>query len=366
MAISSFQWKGKYHINTNTQTRVLGYITSVITILKNKDGISLENLSNELLSWSEENRRNLVTYHKNKNLKKMRGFIIKPEAAKNYIKLARSLKLIRKVGSLYVTTKYAEVLLQLQLDKNKNQNPFELTLAEKYFFLKRIIERDAAYFIPSLILIEKNDNSKTLSSLFKKKLLSYLNNLLKIMPTERQYLLERIKFINKWRNEKKYVENLSPPRFYWCLDLDLIKILSDKDKIYYKPDALLKYLLNDVKDVSLQKIKSVVDNNFSHIFLTIYKEKLDIKAQKPWSSLSYEVQKKIVIDRLDKLFRKTNKLNFIEFSNGLCIELVKKGVICEIEDIKNIFAQLAKDELYCLYWDTKLEDGVIAKFSSNN
>jgi len=352
------------HLNTHTKTRVLAYLREICLILKDK-GLPLNTLERKLEDFSQENLHFLNDYHR--KIGKIRG-IITPEtkSAERYIKLAEDMGLLARKERIFSLTKYGRVLEILS--KKQGKNPFELDWKEASFFLKHLLEFDTIYFFPCIFNLSKYRNLSDLSFSFKKDIISYLKNWFK--TTSNEYLRERIVTIEKWTNEKRYVENLVPPRLYWCFDLRIVD-LTGNGRVTYDLTQVYKTLINKLPILeSPMHIKEWGDANFYSTFFESYKNVHDQLAKKirPFKDLSFSQEKSIIIPRLEKAFEKgqkfpiPSKVLFSQFSEVTCTELLEEGIVCEINEIKNFIHSLSqRGEKYYLYWDPEVNDGFIRK-----
>lgn len=350
------------HLNTHTKTRALAYLREICLILKDK-GLPLTTLKRRLEDFSQENRHFLNEYHR--RIGKIRGTITpKTKSAERYIKLAEDMGLLVRKGRISSLTKYGAVLEILS--KKQGKNPFELDWKEASFFLKHLLEVDTIYFIPCIFNLSKYGTLSDLSSSFKKDIISYLKNWFK--STSNEYLRERIVTIEKWTNEKRYVENLVPPRLYWCFDLRMVD-LKGNGRVTYDLTQVYKKLIGKLPILeSPIHIKEWSDENFYSTFFESYKSVYDqlSKKIKLFKDLSFSQEKSSIIPRLEKAFSKgkkfpiPSKVLFSQFSEVTCTELLEDGIVCEINEIKNFIHDLSQRwEKYYLYWDPEVNDGFI-------
>jgi len=352
------------HLNTHTKTRTLAYLREICLILKDK-GLPLNTLERKLEDFSQENLHFLKEYHR--RIGKIRG-IITPEtkSAERYIKLAEDIGLLVRKGTIFSLTKYGRVLEILS--KKQGKNPFELDWKEASFFLKHLLEVDTIYFFPCIFNLSKYGNLSDLSSSFKKDIISYLKNWFKI--TSNEYLRERIVTIENWTNEKRYVENLVPPRLYWCFDLRMIN-LRGNGRVTYDLTQVYKTLIDKLPILeSPMHIEEWCDENFYSTFFESYKSVYNrlAKKSKLFKNLSFSKEKGIIVPRLEKAFEKgkkfpiPSKVLFSQFSEVTCTELLEEGIVCETNEIKNFIHSLSqRGEKYYLYWDPEVNDGFIRK-----
>ena len=354
--------KESYHLNTHTKTRVLAYLREICLALKAK-GLPSNTLKRRLEDFSKENLHFLNKYHE--DIGEARG-VITPDtkSADRYIKLAEDMGLLVRKGRIFSLTKYGRVLGILA--KKRRGNPFHLDWKETSFFLKLLLEVDTIYFVPFTYSLSKYRDLSNLSSSFKKNIIFNLKNWFKTAPNE--YLRERILTIEKWRNEKRYVENLVPPRLYWCFDLKIVD-LKGNGRVAFAPTQVYRKLIDGLPVLeSPMHIKEWNDRNFYSTFFGSYKNVHDKLPKKIrlFKDLSFSKQENILKPRIEEAFEQEekfpipSKVLFSHFSEVTCTELLKDGVLCEIDSVKNFIYRLSrKGEKYFLYWDPEVDDGFI-------
>lgn len=350
------------HLNTHTKTRVLAYLREICLTLRDK-GLPLNTFKRGLEDFSEKNLHFLNEYHG--RIGKARG-VITPgtKSAGRYIKLAEDMGLLVRKGRISSLTKYGRVLEVLS--KKQGKNPFELDWKEASFFLKHLLQVDTIYLVPFIINFSKHGNLSNLSSSFRKDIISYLKKWFK--TTSNEYLRERIVTIENWRNEKRYVENLVPPRLYWCFDLRMVDLRGNGRVAYYLTPAYKKLIDQLPMLESPMHIKEWSDKNFYSTFCESYKGVYDQlpKKTKMFKDLSFSKERSIVVPRLEKAFEKgkkfpiPSKVLFSHFSEVTCTDLLEEGIVCETNEIKNFIHELSQRmEKYFLYWDPEVNDGFI-------
>lgn len=350
------------HLNTHTKTRVLAYLREICLILKDKE-LPWNTLKRRLEDFSQENLHFLNKYHE--RIGKARG-VITPEtkSADRYIKLAEDMGLLVRKGRIFSLTKYGRVLEVLS--KKQGKNPFELDWKEASFFVKHLLKVDTIYFIPYLFNLSEYGKLSTLSSSFKKDVVFYLKKWLKM--TSNEYLRERIVTIEKWRNEKRYVENLVPPRLYWCFDLKIVD-LKGNGRLTYDLTQVYSKLIDKLRILkSPMHINEWSNKRFYSTFFESYKSVYDQLPKKIelLKDMPFSQKKSIMVPRLEKAFEKgkkfpiPSKVLFSHFSEVTCIDLLEEGILCEINEIKIFIHKLSQRmEKYFLYWDPEVNDGFI-------
>lgn len=173
------------------------------------------------------------------------------DAFERYLGTATELGLILEMSGRLYNTKRGEVLSALGRNV---QNPFILSLAQKYWFLRLILEKDYDYFRNVLFCSIKPDSNEELTfihmvqELWKSKLGS--GNIKGPEP----YDAIRRAMKTEWTSPRYYLENIRAPRLEWFADLGLIDLWNKG--------------LNKV--IARESLKSLVDSEdrcFSTLFV---------------------------------------------------------------------------------------------------
>lgn len=216
--------------SATTKVRRLGYFVLFSRIIENTP-LSPPSLLNRIIEeesknhlYLEEACRKLLVKRKSPEPVtgeiRSQGISKGEDAFDRYLGTAIELGLIQVMSGRLYNTKRGEVLSALS---EKSQNPFRLSLAQKYWFLKVILEKDYDYFRTVLFCsIERGPNEELrfidmVQELWKSKLASG-----SIRSPETYDAIK--KAINtKWKSAKKYyLENIKAPRLEWFIDLGLI------------------------------------------------------------------------------------------------------------------------------------------------
>jgi len=328
--------------------------------LENRE-LSLNSVKKEIEDFSQ---RNLSLLHKYHNRIGQPSGIITPntKSAERYIKLSEDMVLTVRRGKVIGLSKYGKILVNLA----EREPSFDLNLREVSFFLKRIIEVDSAYFIPFILSLSNYRTLSDVSRNFRKNIISCFKTWFK--HSSDQYLRKRIISTENWTNEKKYVENLVPPRLYWCFDLKIID-LKRNGKVTYDLSQVYYQLISKLSEIeSPLRVKEWIDKNFYSTFAESYKciyEQLSKKVQL-FKNLPFSSKRNILVPRLENAFKEEerfpipSKVLFSHFSEVTCTELLERGMVCEIHDIKDFVNELSRrEEKYRLYWDPEVNDGFI-------
>jgi hypothetical protein len=326
--------------------------------------LSLTTLKRYLEDFSDKNFEYLREYHK--EIGNPRGAITpKTKSACRYISLAEEMKLLFRNGENCKLTKYGKILATIAKTEG---NPFKLSPEEICFFLKHLLECDILYFIPLISNLSNYNSLFQLSSAFKRETLFCLKRW--FQATLDEYLRRRIMDMEGWRKEKKYVENIVPPRLYWCYDLKLVNLKGTRQLTYSITEAYNKLICKLPLTDSPFNFKEWNNRNFFSVFYETYKSVFNNfpKKVKLFNEISFHDQKDIVLPKLEKMFLQEkefpipSKVLFSYFSMITCIELLRKeGILCEINHLKDFLHNTMMEGKYFLYWDPEIDDGFIRK-----
>jgi predicted transcriptional regulator len=343
-------------INTNIKTRRLGYIVA-LTDLLGSNFLLIDDLERKLETWAEEHEKNLERYFSKF------GFIKKSPRhypARRYIQLAKNLRLVKISRNECALTKIGQPLLTL--DKNK-QNPFELSMEQKCYLLKRILENDFDYILPLLRLLEKCHNTGEIFGNFKIAVLEHLETRIKRVDDilKSSGFKKRIQLMMKWAQEKKYLEHIIYPRLDWLLDIQILDREKYKKRIYkltYNGKAFLEALKKMEVEID---VNAWLEDHYYETFGRCFIKESVIS----FDALKKEERSKFVHDLLEEAFNKFSppKLpfqhisanTFLEFS---CTKLIGMKILPTFTQIKNILSSLP---MYRFQWQPSMRDGFIMK-----
>jgi len=350
-----------FHINTHTKTRILAFLREICLTLT-KSSLSLEEISDMLLQKIENYREFLYEYHKERGIPV--GLPEKKYFVSKYIELAEQMELIVKERDRYKLTKFGEILVLIG-NEVRTPNPMQLNHLEIAFFLRRILQRDSIYILPLLKNLDKCTNSFEVSSSFKNWVLSYLKE--EFLFSHDEYFRKRIKAIKEWKNEKKYVESLVPPRIYWLFDLRLIDLKLEKRNLVYTLTPVFKEFKRYIDEIThLNEIKKWLDNCFYYVFYSSFFPLFKFQKRKIFRELVLEQQEKILNPYLEEFLKRKTltppTVSFRFFSEIACLRCLNRGIVCEIVDIKKFFSKIREKEKYFIHWDPVIDDGIISKF----
>lgn len=210
----------------NTLVRRLGYVSAILRLLEHKT-LSEAVLYTQLERWSLAHQRDFIAYANPQGfIKATRG----QAAPKRYTNLAVSLGLIGRIAGACRVTRFGKTLLPF-LHQAPNQNPFELTDAERCAYLYWLLLKDSDQFLPVVRMLVEG-GSQSLADLQNAFPTFYLQQLQARMLTAGEHVARDILAVRNRRSHweelpKRSIENIVPPRIHWLADLGLVSIASD-------------------------------------------------------------------------------------------------------------------------------------------
>ncbi len=207
----------------NTLVRRLGYVSAILRLLEHKT-LSESVLYTQLEKWSLNHKQNFENYIN------PQGFIKatrRQAAPRRYTNFAVSLGLIGRIAGACRVTRFGKTLLPF-LHQAPDQNPFELTNAERCAYLYWLLVKDSdRLFTVIQMLVE--GGSQSLSDLQNAFPTFYLQQLQTRMLTAEEHVARDILAVRNrvahWKEEsKRSIENIVPPRIHWLADLGLVSV----------------------------------------------------------------------------------------------------------------------------------------------
>jgi hypothetical protein len=344
-------------INTNIKTRRLGYIVALTDLLRSSS-LLVDDLQGKLEAWAEEHEDDLEMYFSKS------GFIKKSPRhypARRYIHLAENLKLIKISRNECALTKIGQPLPTL--DKNK-QNPFELSIEQKCYLLKRILENDFDFIFPLLRLLEKCHNTREIFGDFKIAVLEHWETRIKRIGDflKSSGFMKRKQLMMKWTQEKKYLENIIYPRLDWLLDIQILDREKCKKRIYeftYNGRAFVEEMLKKMEVEN--NLDAWLEEHYYETFGRCFIKESVIS----FDALKNEERSKLVHDLLEEAFNKFSPPNlpfqhisantFFEFS---CTKLIGMKISSAFSQLKDALKSLPT---YRFQWQPSIRDGFIMK-----
>lgn len=213
----------------NTLVRRLGYVSAILRLLEHKT-LSEAVLYTQLERWSLKHKQDFEDYVNPQGfIKATRG----QAAPKRYTNLAVSLGLMGRIAGACRVTRFGKTLLPF-LHQVPDQNPFELTDAERCAYLYWLLLKDSDQLF-SVIRMLVEGGSQSLSDLQNAFPMFYLQQLQTHMLTAEEYVAREILAVRNrvahWQEgSKRSIENIVPPRIHWLADLGLVSIANDEKR----------------------------------------------------------------------------------------------------------------------------------------
>lgn len=210
----------------NTLVRRLGYVSAILRLLEHRT-LSESVLYTQLEKWSLKHKQNLMNYANQQGfIKATRG----QAAPKRYTNLAVSLGLIGRIAGACRVTRFGKTLLPF-LHQVPDQNPFELTDAERCAYLYWLLLKDSDQLLPVVRMLVKG-SSQSLSDLQNAFPVFYREQLQARMLTAGVHVARDILTVRNRRAHweempKRSIENIVPPRIHWLADLGLVSVAND-------------------------------------------------------------------------------------------------------------------------------------------
>lgn len=269
-------------LNVNIKARRLGYVTQCLNLLKPSLSWTLDNVIERLESLGTQHQKELEAYVENS------GYIKETKKhypAKRYIKLMQELQLIKITGRSCRVSKLGEPLHFLQPIYN---NPFDLTIEQECYLLRRLLISDFDVLLPLYRLLQDHDNVPTIFRLFKNAFVDQLEkrteaigDLLRASDFRNQ-----IYSIGRWTKEKKYLEHIIYPRISWLIDLKLFDLeIFVKGRLLRLNDAGKRIFSNLEKTYEEEHLEHWFANRFYEQFAEAKHSRFAIKEMARLSDL---------------------------------------------------------------------------------
>lgn len=207
----------------NTLVRRLGYVSAILRLLEHKT-LSESVLYTRLEKWSLSHEKDFMGYANQQGfIKATRG----QAGPKQYTNFAVSLGLIGRIAGACRMTRFGKTLLPF-LPQIPDQNPFELTDAERCAYLYWLLVNDSDRLL-TIIRMLVEGTTQSLSDLQDAFPTFYLQQLQARMLTAkksvaRDILAARNRVAHWKKGTKRSIENIVPPRIHWLADLGLVSI----------------------------------------------------------------------------------------------------------------------------------------------
>jgi hypothetical protein len=206
-------------VNINTKVRRLRYVAVIGSLAKT--GASAARLNSQLLAWADVHSGALSAHVDSK------GAILSGTgmgSAKPYLEAAKALGILAPVGRGLTLTNSGRVLTLLA----SNPDQFQLTEAERLFFLFELLHWDRDFVWPLLLLLRDNPSvsKSALRAIFPDAYRAHLVRLRSFCGKSRprRLLDEALSRVDKWERADSYMEHIVDPRVSWFVDLGLCSL----------------------------------------------------------------------------------------------------------------------------------------------
>ncbi|GAK59228.1 hypothetical protein U27_06205 [Candidatus Vecturithrix granuli] len=388
---------------SNTKSRRLGYLKLILDLFEESDYYPLDYFSHKVEQKAKTIRQFLSSYKNDKGVIETSKSGI---SAKPYIDLTENLALITQINRSYILTKQSKIyrVINTQLKRNINEfitqfdvfgqypllkkdNPFELTVFEKAFFLHQILLKDALYFeaLIEMIYLQEGSWIEEIKQEFQQYILNELyrqlndtdvlefpgfgdpgkgdklKKLLQLPNIDRKKILQIIQRIRKWQPDK-YLPHVIEPRINWLLDLDLLdsQAFDQKSLKLSNSGQTLFNILISFYDMFLQKstmIDFIIQNHYFQIINNIY----NLNFRSYTQELSGQIG--IYLDESFKYFKTIapNSISAFQAIYYVCYKfLLKDSCIIEFTEVKK-FLENRQNLKFSLDWYAKEQDGSLQK-----
>ena len=324
--------------SATTKVRRLGYFILFSRILRRKPLPRLS-LQGHILHNEARNRELLEEACKALPVRRTKpefvtGEICTEDAFERYLGTAIECGLVQELSGRLYDTKRGEILPTL----GRSDNPFKLSLAQNYLFLKILMEKDYDYIraaISCAIENGPNEYQKFFDMIIRIWRLKLENVDFKNL---RAYDALKKAIKTKWKSPKRYYrDNIKGPRLEWLLDLNAIEFWNiRKNRVVFRDniETFLRYS----------------DKRFSHAFAAYMKPLLK-GSMTFWREIPRSRRDKLVGRILKKgfnLFKTSDALPKISSNQlleyGLSI-LAESGIVCEIDELDNTLERFIQSKL---------------------
>lgn len=349
-------------LNINTKVRRLGYLKLLVSFFKEKEQYPIS----KFLRSFEHYCCNFA--HLLDQRSDSRGNIIETKtgnSAKPYIELGLALGLIRKDALSYKLGKIGKTyaILKDLIDGN-DQNIFDLTEFDTFFYLERLLSADYWYLrVIIKYIFEKNVVSiKEIRLNFQDLLLKDISLLINDANYQNQSKVLPLKIIERriksWTKPYVYMDHVVTPRINWLLDLGIIKLTQDQCLSLTPRGEQLLYNFQLWDD--LRKYHVISSDDFLN---TYYCKMMNILFRTRCASLENYGEIQQYLNSGFNLFKTLapNRINFSQFAIFIKNMLFfKNHILLDVADLINIFEENKIFGYFCKL-QTQYKDGYIQK-----
>ncbi|RMG31698.1 MAG: hypothetical protein D6732_14430 [Methanobacteriota archaeon] len=347
--------------STNTQTRRLGYLVQTCKMLNGKY-LTLSELQKRIEDWADENNDALEKHISDKGILRRSSRSL---GARRYIALAQSLELITNVSGFFRPTKTGRVILALNGELSREDNPFELGLKTASLLCYQLLLLDADYLLPTLELTTSYHQQSELLKHAQKRLLNRFSTLENYIssPILRSAVHDRFLTISRWTKPVKYLEHLLLPRLHWLLDLKLLEWDAFRKYQVFTPNQSGYHLLHRIPLIDEHH---VVNRNWcQNRFFSVFAEGLGL-ALSPWSKLSQDRQQQLITEYVSigfDIFRTMEypRISAYQLILFIIIDLLDKGIGAGFEEIKQSLDYFSRRThiRWSFFWSAIDDDGYL-------
>lgn len=349
-------------ITVNIKARRLGYVIKCLSAFKQSESLTRGTVYEKLELWSVQNKKELDKHIRTS------GYISKSPKrypAKRYVDLTSNLQLIKIDRTSCSITKLGIPLHFFEIVPSK---PFELSIEQQWYLLKRLLISDFDILLPHLQLLEKYYDVPTIFLKFKKTYLAHLEQRVRSIGDiiESSEYRKRIDKIKGWTSEKKYLEDIIYPRIDWLTDLKLIDwtILAEENRYELsKPATLITSKLVSLNKIG--KLKNWFETGFYTTLSKAYNSLFNKDHITFLANLSEKQKFEIIKNKLEESFSMfassgtpfahMSAITFLEYT---CIKLLREGIVAEFDICKQILNDISG---YRFRWDPIVNDGFITR-----
>ncbi|HUK50034.1 MAG TPA: hypothetical protein VLV18_03270, partial [Terriglobales bacterium] len=242
-------------VSPTSKVRRLGYFVGLCKFFTTGGRPASGNLATTLLHWAKDNAHFLETYSEDLPVNRKQGShvvgaISSKKGADRYLDTAKEMDLVTLLGRQWQTTKTGHLLNVVPA----SPNPFGLSAAQRFILFDVIRNFDYLYLRTLVRLILEQD-PLTDPLLFKKELISQVNEIAKTATTSEELIdCNNVRRnIENWKDLDRYFkEQIKGPRLEWLVDLGLltrwnqranyITLRKGVANFFSRPDADDKYL----------------------------------------------------------------------------------------------------------------------------
>lgn len=349
-------------LSVNIKARRLGYVIQYLNLFKRNISLTVDNVIGKLESWAVQHQKELEAYIDSS------GSITKTSKhypAKRYVELMQGLQLIKITGRSCRITKLGEPLRFL---KSNHNNPFDLSVEQECYLLRRLLISDFDVLLPLFRLLLDHGDVPWIFKLFKSAFIDQLEKRAEAIGDiiQASEFRKRIDSAKRWTKEKKYLEHIIYPRINWLIDLKLFdpEILVGEKRLQLNEAGKMIFfdLANTYEEAHL---KYWLENHFYEIFVQAHRSRFAMGEIVKLSDLSEEHVFKHLEDMLKDSFEKFSSAGtpflhmsattFLEYS---CIKFLGKGIVAGFDVLKDFLRSIPG---YRFKWEPVVSDGFITK-----